>query len=561
MPTPVTSAQMREAILDVLSGNIHPPHSLRFDTYGDLKIGVRESLAKSGILEPQFLYGPIADTALSVEEERIYKRCYDELVSEGKIITEHDSEHFSVDLLPEPFSRRWRFVRPLRGGGQGTTQVVRSLMSDVTGVLKIPRSMDKFATQRFQREVAVLSEINHAAVVRLLDSNLDPAKGALGYVTPMGAPMDAFWESKVPGLSPAQRYTEAYRIVRRIAEGLQGFHEKGGVHRDLKPENVIFIDDEPIIIDFGVALRPGDDRLSPVEGRPVANSFATPPSAHYGLHEGGPAWDCLGLAWIYGFLVGEGMRPKHFHWRFHQFVDEARTLRAKAVLAACSHETTVPADANGFIELMDRYQLKGIVASSVLERDADRFAGAVAAHAEAQAKRAVYLAERTELVEASIQMLEAPLTTLRVELNRVCVGDKDLPVDRNAYVSDVIETPVMSNRPMAPLLKQTFQQEHSASGTGECIFSCTCGTSMRNFEIVVFVGYVTDNIGDALPFRLFMRCSTVGGKPPFWPEALLDICKDGRYRDCETGLKLTSDEVVQLAYRWMTEPRFWDRIS
>jgi hypothetical protein len=552
--------QIRMAAFDALAGHVPSPVGVQFDNYTDLKIGVRAALATKGILEPQLPFGYMADDALSEADEIAYKQVYDALVAEGVLTLKYGSNQFTVVLLPTPFSLSWQFVESLSGGGQGTAKKVRRNSDGGLGVLKVPHSTDTVATERFRREVSILQGINHPAIVRLIDTNLDPSLGAIGYVTPLGIPLDTYWTDRIASLNPTQRYDLAFDIVRRISEGLGLVHAIGIVHRDLKPENIILIDHKPVIIDFGVALRPQDERLSIVDQRVVANNFATPPSAHYGLHEGSPAWDCLGLAWIYGFLVGEGKRPKQFHWKFHPLVEEPRKLRAKAILAACSHERTVPADAQAFMELMNQYRLGGGEVVAPLPSDALIYA-AMAAHAEAQAATLVRAVDQAELAEVSIQILEAPLSDLRDALNRLCVGNEKLPVSQNTYAVDEYLPPIMPHRPMQGILRQVFQEANQGHTAEQCIFSCTCGSGPRHFDIGVFVTYTQHHVENGLQFRLYMWCRIDGGNPPEWPDVLFNLRKDGCFENEDTGQICSAGDVAKLAFQWMTEPRRWSAIG
>lgn len=559
MDVPLTLEQIRSAALEALAEVVPAPVGVKFDNYHNLKIGVRAALAAKGILPPQPPSTFLADDALSKTQEITYKRVYDALITEGTLTQHHGTDRFVAVLLPAPFSDQWLFLESLGGGGQGTARRVKRKSDGTSGVLKVPHSTEAVARERFRREVAILQETEHPAIVRLLDVNVDPAKGALGYVTPLGIPLDKYWAARSPALTSRERYDMAFNIVARISAGLNLLHSKGVVHRDLKPENIILIGDQPLVIDFGVVLRPGEDRLSVVDQRVVANGFATPASAHYGLHEGRPAWDCLGLAWIYGFLLGEGQRPKQFHWKYHRLVDEPRQLRAKAVLAACSHEQTVPPNAGAFVELLNQYRLGTPDEPVTIETGS--LEAAIAAHIEAKAASAIRVADEAELAEVAIQILEQPLTDLRASLNRRCVGNTRLPVTQNGYQEHAMQMPPSPTEPMGHILRQVANSGRDGSNSERCIFSCRCGSGPRHFEIGVFLAYSSHYTAEALHFRIFLWCRTQGGKPPQWPEALFLVRKDCCVQHTETNQIGPMTTIADLAFHWMGDPRRWQAIG
>jgi len=59
-------------------------------------------------------------------------------------------------------------------------------------------------------------------------------------------------------------------LARKIAEGLAYCHEQGVVHRDVKPDNILIMnEDQPAILDFGLALtptRPGPGKAAGTPG-------------------------------------------------------------------------------------------------------------------------------------------------------------------------------------------------------------------------------------------------------------------------------------------------------
>lgn len=559
MKEAITAIHIREAALVALSGRIARPPGVEFGNYANLKIGVRAALAERGLCEPQLPFGYMADDALTSEQEIIYKRVYDGLVSDGVLNLRHGTDSFTAKLLPDPFAAKWQFLDTMGRGGQGEAGKVQQVNGGTFGVLKVPHSRTVSAIKRFQREVAIIQGVRHAAIVRLLDVNLDANAGELGYVTPLGIPLDKYWPDAATKLKPKDRYDRAYRIVRRMAEGLMLLHDRGVLHRDLKPENVVMIDDEPVIIDFGVALRPEDERISVVDQRVVANSFATPPAAHYGLHDEVPAWDCLGLAWIYGYLLGEGQKPKQFHWRFHPLVEEPRRDRAKAILAACSHERTIPKDAETFLALLDQYRLGDLLADSTPSAD-DRLRAAEEAHANALAAAMTRDVDQTEFAEVCIEIIDAPLTETRAALNRACVGSPQLPVSPNLSDADPRGEQIVPSQPMRQILQRIYEHTRQGYNGRSSIFTCRCGTSGKHFDIRAEVAFSAHYSEEDLPFRLALLCKGTR-ESNLWPDHMFTFRKDGSIRLMDSGEVWSPERIAALAYQWITEPRYWDAIG
>jgi len=122
------------------------------------------------------------------------------------------------------------------------------------------------AVRRFEREMRVVSKLNHANVVRAFE---DDAIGvAHFYAMEFIEGTDL---NKLVQLSGALPVATACEYVRQAALGLQHAHELGLIHRDIKPANLVLIkahDYQPTdvvkILDFGLArLRASPDQGSP----------------------------------------------------------------------------------------------------------------------------------------------------------------------------------------------------------------------------------------------------------------------------------------------------------
>ena len=458
-----------------------------------------------------------------------------------------------------PFSEKWAYIDSLRSGGQGATLKVRRKADGVYGVLKIPHALNKVAKERFNREVEIITSRDwHPSIVKLLDHNLDESLGSLGYITPLGVPFDEYWSERSKKMPPSERYDQAYSILKPICLGLELLHKAGVIHRDIKPENIVMIDDEPVLIDFGLAIRPNDDRLSKIDDRLVANGFATPPAAHYGLHELIPAWDCLGLAWLYGYMLGSAIRPKQFHWRFHDLTTEARENRAKAILAICAHESTIPSTALKFLELLNQFRLGG--GEATLKTTPNAFQEAEVSYAEARARRAIWKAKENELVEISIQTLEPILTELRTALNGLYADTGTLPIARDCY-SPAHLTLGTAQSVMDILRKNYAEAKENSSGKIDTVFSCMCGSSERHFRVSLDICFSRQFPDGILKYIVFLRCIHSRSHDMSPKQIRFGVTKESGFQNIETGEIVTSEKLVALFQAWVASPEHWKHVG
>lgn len=157
---------------------------------------------------------------------------------------------------------RYRLLRRIGEGGMGVVHLAAA--PDGSRVaLKVLRPhvvADTAGRQRLAREVDALRRVRSSRVAALLDAD---AWGDTPYVV----------TRFVPGLS-LNEYVDEYGplrgagllgLGRGLAEALAEVHAVGVVHRDVKPSNVLIENDEPVLIDFGLA-RAADDATVTVAG-------------------------------------------------------------------------------------------------------------------------------------------------------------------------------------------------------------------------------------------------------------------------------------------------------
>ncbi|MBI5301398.1 MAG: serine/threonine protein kinase [Chloroflexi bacterium] len=127
--------------------------------------------------------------------------------------------------------------------------------------LKVPDASimgDPAQFERFQRELEVMQTLHHPAILRGLGSGKHHRIPYLVTEFVQGQSLRELIETSAP-MSPAQ----AIPIARKIADGMAHCHANGVIHRDLKPENILIAaEDQPVIMDFGLALTRGAHRVT-----------------------------------------------------------------------------------------------------------------------------------------------------------------------------------------------------------------------------------------------------------------------------------------------------------
>jgi serine/threonine protein kinase len=153
----------------------------------------------------------------------------------------------------------YRLLQPLGEGGMGVVH----LALDPNGravALKILRphvAHDPGARTRLRREVDVLGRIRDPRIAAVVDADLDGDRPYLVTRYVPGPPLDEVVREHGP-----MRGDQLLRLGRGLAEALDVIHEADVIHRDLKPGNVLMLDDDPVLIDFGIAHVADDVRIT-----------------------------------------------------------------------------------------------------------------------------------------------------------------------------------------------------------------------------------------------------------------------------------------------------------
>ena len=159
----------------------------------------------------------------------------------------------------------YQIVKELPRGGQALVYKAVHRATNTKVALKVLSPgllVSSEARHRFEREVDLISSLDHPYIVRIRDSGI--AEGqyyfAMEYVR--GEALDTYVSAK--GLSPRQ----IMELFAKVCDAVAHAHQRGVIHRDLKPTNVL-VDDrgDPHILDFGLAkaaggLGPGSSLIS-----------------------------------------------------------------------------------------------------------------------------------------------------------------------------------------------------------------------------------------------------------------------------------------------------------
>jgi serine/threonine-protein kinase len=110
-------------------------------------------------------------------------------------------------------------------------------------------SQNQHTVDRFKREVAILKQLTHPNIVRLLYD--DEKDGLIYYAMEyvQGESLD-----RTLGRRGRFSWEEVVTLGQQVCSALKHAHEKGVIHRDLKPGNLMVLPDDTVkLTDFGIA--------------------------------------------------------------------------------------------------------------------------------------------------------------------------------------------------------------------------------------------------------------------------------------------------------------------
>ena len=172
----------------------------------------------------------------------------------------------------------YEIVSQVGQGGMATVFLARQRSMNRNVALKFLPGVflnDDTYLQRFEREVKIVSQLEHRNIVPVYDyGEFDGQPYIAMRYMPAGSVEELLAEGRIP-------LPRVLSIVEQVASALDYAHQKGILHRDLKPSNILLDDGGGVFItDFGIAriLSEGNSNIT-TQGVVGTPSYMSPEQA------------------------------------------------------------------------------------------------------------------------------------------------------------------------------------------------------------------------------------------------------------------------------------------
>lgn len=207
----------------------------------------------------------------------------------------------ATEARPSDLLGRYRIVGDAGKGGMGTVcEAVDTLLNRRVAIKFLSVFVGEAARERMIHEARAMAGLRHRSICRVIEVVLDPPSGTdrdswrpfmvMEWIA--GPTLASAWP-----LLPIEKRLSSFE---QVVEAVASMHAAGIVHRDLKPANILLDrEDAPIVVDFGLSARQGDDDA------PGGTPGWSAPEQFDARGEVGPSADVFALgALLYNLLTG-----------------------------------------------------------------------------------------------------------------------------------------------------------------------------------------------------------------------------------------------------------------
>lgn len=187
-----------------------------------------------------------------------------------------------AELVGAEVGERWLLKAGIGYGGYGDVYDAEHVVAGTPAAVKlIPQdeANDPEGLERFKREAKVGAQVRHPGIVRVYDAGFDEDCDSF-YLA-----MERLEGGPLATLIGQRDKEDLLNYVADTLSALDKLHTYGVVHRDLKPSNLFVLDGDvhpkTKIIDFGLALLGGRERVTRTSGAPLGTiHYASPEQLH-----------------------------------------------------------------------------------------------------------------------------------------------------------------------------------------------------------------------------------------------------------------------------------------
>lgn len=268
----------------------------------------------------------------------------------------NDVENYFNSLKIEGYQAKGN----LNKGGQSIGIDVYNSITKEMCYFRVLQSNKKIDIDRFKREVSILvdEKFKNKNIIDIKNYSLEDE--AYWYISKKGILFKSYWNNirNENKSDPDTVFQKAITLILDILSGLEKLHQNLIVHRDIKPDNLIIIDKSVVLIDFGIAYKESNKRLTPLDSA-TGNARFSPDQMMNWQNEIKPWLDIFQIGQLLIWMISK--RPiknwqRALHWKYVEYdenLSKSNLLTIQALTAITSNLTTSPKNATEFKDLIN----------------------------------------------------------------------------------------------------------------------------------------------------------------------------------------------------------------